>query len=297
MPPEFGGIFFIPIFNSMHSIKNILLTGSGNKPISLDLFFKNKNKASPVVIYAHGFNGFKDWGNFDMLANKFAEEGFVLLKFNFSHNGTSPEHPDEFTDLEAFGNNNYSRQLEDLGLIIDWVCDPLNIHHSAIDSNQIYLIGHSMGGGICTLQAAADKRIKRLITWAGISECTTPWGNWPPEKMKEWKESGVQYYTNSRTKQQLPIYYQLYEDYHQNQDRLSIQKAIKSLTIPILICHGKLDKAVPVEKAFELQQWQPSAKLFLVESDHVFGRSHPWTSNELPQAMKEVLEASLQFLK
>ena len=281
----------------MQSIKNLQVNGSGNKPIPLDLFFSNERKASPIVIYVHGFNGFKDWGNFDLLANKIASAGFTLLKFNFSHNGTTPEQPEEFTDLEAFGNNNYSKQLEDLRIVIDWVCNPQNIYSTFMNSRQIYLIGHSMGGGISILQSASDKRIKKLITWAGISECKTPWGNWPPDEMKEWKETGIQYYINGRTKQQMPLYYQLYEDYQQNQDRLDIQKAIKSLNIPILICHGKLDKSVPVERAFELQQWQPAATLFLVESDHVFGRSHPWISNELPEAMESVLTTSIQFLR
>jgi dienelactone hydrolase len=284
-------------FKTMFITKNIVLPGTDKKPIALDIFFKNDREQKPVVIYAHGFNGFKDWANFDLIANKIAEQDLVLVKFNFSHNGTTPEHPEEFADLEAFGNNNYSKQLTDLGLVMSWVTDPLNPYQHAINSNQVFFIGHSMGGGISILFAAIDKRIKKLITWAGISECKTPWGNWPPEKMQEWKETGVQYYTNSRTKQQMPLYYQLYEDYVQNKEKLDISKAIKSLDIPILICHGTADMAVPVQKAFELKAWQPRAELFTVDSDHVFGRSHPYTENNLPAAMEAVIERSLQFLQ
>lgn len=281
----------------MQSTKNILLPGTDNKLMTLDIFFESYRERKPVVIYVHGFNGFKDWGNFDLIAKKFAAAGYVLVKFNFSHNGTTPEHPEEFADMEAFGNNNYSKELEDLGLIIDWVCNPLNPYQQVMDSNHICLMGHSMGGGISILQAAKDKRVNRLITWAAISECKTPWGNWPPDRMQQWKETGVQYYTNSRTKQQMPMYYQLYEDHEQNKEQLDINKAIKSLNIPILICHGTADNAVPVEKAFELKGWQPFAQLFTVESDHVFGRKHPWPTNDLPAAMEAVLQTSLQFLK
>ena len=280
----------------MHITKNIIIPGAGSLPMALDIFFKDDGEKKPVVIYAHGFNGFKDWGNFDLVARRFSAAGFVLVKFNFSHNGTTPEHPEEFVNLEAFGNNNYSKQLEDIGLITDWVADPLNSYHSAIDTNKIYLIGHSMGGGISILQAAADKRINKLITWAAISECKTPWGNWPPKKMQHWKETGVEYYTNARTNQQMPLYYQLYEDYMQNQQKLDIQKAIKSLKTPILICHGTYDISVPVEKAIDLKSWQPDAQLFTVESDHVFGRKHPWAENELPVAMDAVIKATIQFL-
>ena len=280
----------------MHITKNIIIPGAGSLPMALDIFFKDDGEKKPVVIYAHGFNGFKDWGNFDLVAQRFSAADFVLVKFNFSHNGTTPEHPEEFVNLEAFGNNNYSKQLEDIGLITDWVADPLNSYHSAIDTNKIYLIGHSMGGGISILQAAADKRINKLITWAAISECKTPWGNWPPKKMQHWKETGVEYYTNARTNQQMPLYYQLYEDYMQNQQKLDIQKAIKSLKTPILICHGTYDISVPVEKAIDLKSWQPDAQLFTVESDHVFGRKHPWAENELPAAMDAVIKATIQFL-
>lgn len=281
----------------MHTTKNILINGAENKPITLDIFFEKENEERPVIIYAHGFNGFKDWGNFDLIARQFAAAGFVFIKFNFSHNGTSPSQPEEFVNLEAFGNNNYTKQLKDLHLVTQWACDEQNPYHTSINSNQIYLIGHSMGGGICILHAAQDSRIKKLITWASISECKTPWGSWPADKMEEWKTSGVQYYTNGRTKQQLPMYYQLHEDYLQNADILNIKAAIKKLTIPILICHGTFDTAVPLQKAQQLKSWQPAAKLFTVESDHVFGRSHPFTPNELPGAMQAVVDESLLFLK
>lgn len=281
----------------MKAIKNLNIAGANNKPIVLDLFFEENYGHRPVVIYAHGFNGFKDWGNFDIIAKQFAKEGFVLLKFNFSHNGTSPDNPEVFTDMLAFGNNNYSIQLQDLELITNWVSDPMNDYHAAINPQQIYLIGHSMGGGMAILHAARDCRIKKLITWAAISECKTPWGSWPPDKMEEWKDTGVQYYTNGRTKQELPMYYQLYEDYVQNAEKLDIKKAIEKLIIPVLICHGTKDTAVDVQQAYDLKSWLPAAGLFTLETDHVFGRSHPWTAMELPAPMQAVVDKSINFLK
>jgi alpha-beta hydrolase superfamily lysophospholipase len=280
----------------MYIKKNIILPGAANKPIALDIFFEDNSGQRPVVIYAHGFNGFKDWGNFDLIASRFAAQGYVFVKFNFSHNGTTPEHPEEFTDLNLFGNNNYSKELKDLHLVTDWVCDPLNECRRAMNTNNICLIGHSMGGGMATLHASRDKRIHKLITWAAISECKTPWGSWPAEKMQEWKETGVQYYTNSRTKQEMPLHYQLYEDYMQHSEELSIEKAIKALEIPVLICHGTLDTSVGVKSAFDLHSWQPSSQLFTLKTDHVFGRRHPWDFDYMPEPMEVVLAASLQFL-
>lgn len=277
--------------------KNIVIAGANDHPIALDFFSDEGVTRKPVVVYAHGFNGFKDWGNFDLIAYQFAKAGFVFVKFNFSHNGTAPETPEDFTNLEAFGNNNYSRQLADLERVVDWVCDPGNENRQHIDGGQISLIGHSMGGGIAILQAAADPRIKKLITWASISECKTPWGSWPEEKMQQWKETGVAFYPNVRTGQQMPMYYQLYEDFINNREILDIQKAITRLSIPILICHGREDPAVPLSSAEQLKFCQPAAELFISSGDHVFGRKHPWTENKLPSDMQVVVDKSLGFLK
>jgi len=281
----------------MNRIKNQEITGAEGKPLLLDLFLGNEGEKMPVLIYAHGFNGFKDWGNFDLIAARFADAGFALVKFNFSHNGTTAAEPEVFGDLEAFGNNNYSKQLEDLLLVTNWICNDNNPYKASLDVEKIYLAGHSMGGGIAILFAAEDARIKKLVTWAAISECKTPWGNWTAEKLEEWRQKGVQYYTNTRTNQQMPLYYQLYQDYQQHSDKLNIATAIQKLPIPILICHGSLDIAVPVEKALQLKEWQPAAALFIVESNHVFERQHPWIMTYLPAAMEEVLLKTIEFLK
>ena len=281
----------------MRIVKNILLNGSGGKPMPTDIFYLHTEQAKPVVIYAHGFNGFKDWGNFDLIAEHFASAGFVFIKFNFSHNGTTPEHPEEFTDLEAYADNNYTMQLDDLGVVIDWALSDNNEHAGQIDKQKVFLVGHSLGGGLALVKAAEDARIKSVGTWAAVHKCKTPWGGWPTDKIVEWKQNGVAYTTNSRTLQELPLKYQLYENYKNNKERLSIQGALQKLEIPLLFCHGVDDTSVPVEKAYTLHRWHPSAELFLVPSDHVFGRKHPWTENHLPQAMQEVVEQTVEFFK
>jgi uncharacterized protein len=279
----------------MNKHKNILISGEENKSITLDIVYNNFSN-QPLVIYAHGFNGFKDWGNFDLIATQFAEAGFCFLKFNFSHNGTTPEAPEEFVDLEAYGNNNYTKELADLQRVIDWSLSIKNPAQPFIN-NKVFLVGHSRGGGIVILKAAEESRIKAIATWASVAECKTPWGSWPEERIQQWKVTGVDYYTNSRTRQQLPIYYQLYEDYQAHNQRLNILKAAAELQIPFLICHGTNDEAVSVEKAYMLKEASPNAAVFLVESDHVFGRKHPWPHPQLPQPMQDVIDKTIAFFK
>jgi uncharacterized protein len=280
----------------MKIIKNQVVEGSAGRSMLTDVFYTEDGNAKPLIIYAHGFNGFKDWANFDSIAKQFADAGFVFVKFNFSHNGTTVQQPENFADLEAFGNNNYTKQLFDLGCVIDWCLGEENeLLKTQVDRNRLYLLGHSMGGGIVLLKAAEDLRVKKVTTWASIHECKTPWGSWPAERIESWRQSGVEYYANSRTNQQMPLYFQLYEDYQQNEDRLNIRRAIAQLQIPVLLCHGTRDEAVTIDKAHQLQSCQPAAKLFTVDSDHVFGRKHPASSDELPEAMQEVVNETIQF--
>ncbi|MFN2439909.1 MAG: alpha/beta hydrolase family protein [Chitinophagaceae bacterium] len=280
----------------MERFKNIIIPGVEGKPITLDIFYK-KSAVQPVIIYAHGFNGFKDWGNFDLIATQFAEADFTFIKFNFSHNGTTPAEPELFVDLEAYGNNNYTKQLDDLQKVIEWTVDESNPHGGAIDKKSLLLIGHSLGGGIALIKAAEEQRIMGITTWASIDQCKTPWGNWPVEKLKEWEKTGVEHYTNSRTGQQLPLYYQLYQDYQANQQRLDIIKSVQQLNIPLLICHGSNDEAVHVSSAYKIHEAAKDSKLFITASDHVFGRKHPWLEKDLPSAMQQVVDETISFFK
>jgi alpha/beta superfamily hydrolase len=113
--------------------------------------------------------------------------------------------------------------------------------------------------------------------------------------MAAWKETGVQYYLNGRTKQQMPMHYQLYLDYENNAARLNILQAATKLSVPFLICHGQQDTSVDIDSAYALHQSNSDSELFIVDSDHVFGRKHPWTESTLPLAMQEVIDKNIAF--
>ena len=97
--------------------KNIILKSS--REFLTDAIFPNSDKKLPLIIFVHGYKGYKDWGAWELMAEKFANAGFYFVKFNFSHNGTTIENPNDFADLEAFGENNYSKELDDLEIIIN----------------------------------------------------------------------------------------------------------------------------------------------------------------------------------
>lgn len=273
---------------------NIIIPGSKNKPIGIDVFYKKNGQPKPVAIFVHGFKGFKDWGHFNFVAKTFAESNFVFVKFNFSHNGVTTQNPLVFDDLEAFGNNNYIIELEDLNLVINWVLENSELTHD-IDKDQINLIGHSRGGGISILKAAEDKRISKLVTWASVSDFIN---RNKTQTIKTWKDKGVVHTFNTRTNQQMPLYVQFYDTLMQHKSRLDIGLAAQNLSIPYLIIHGTKDEAVSVNDAHDLHQACQQSQLLIIDgAGHTFEAKHPFTELVLPDNAKIVVENTIQFFK
>ena len=277
-------------------LKNNVLTCTNQKDTLIDYFFKKNHQAKPIVIFCHGYKGFKDWGAWDLVAEAFAEAGYFFVKFNFSHNGGTMEQPIDFPDLEAFGQNNYTKELDDLQFVIDHVTSDSFKFSAETNSSQISIIGHSRGGGIVTIKASEEATIHHVISWAGVSDFASrfPKG----EALQEWKNSGKMYVTNGRTKQEMPHFYQFFEDFQANESRLNIQRATKNIQIPHLIVHGTSDPAVSSEDAKDLHDWNPNSKLHFIENaDHVFGARHPWEESTLPKHLEEIVKTTIDFIK
>jgi pimeloyl-ACP methyl ester carboxylesterase len=275
--------------------KNLVLQRVSKKPIVWDAFYKENNTKKPLVIFCHGYKGFKDWGAWDLVAHTFREADLFFVKFNFSHNGGTVENPIDFPDLDAFAENNYTKELEDVDSMLNHLLSEENEFLNQIDTNNITLIGHSRGGGISIIKASEDVRISKLITWASVSgfgQRTSTTGD-----LEQWKKDGVKYVLNGRTKQQMPHNYQFYLDYKANENRLNIELATKKVSIPFLIIHAEGDPSVKFNEAENLHAWNNKSELFSIEkSNHVFDASHPYKNKKLPEALQQVVTKSISFI-
>ena len=277
----------------MNISKNIQIPGKHKKPILIDVFYSEDNQPKPIIIFCHGYKGFKDWGAWNLMAEEFAKQGYCFIKFNFAFNGGTIEEPIDFPDLEAFGNNNYTKELDDLDSVINWLIDDYKSNKN-FDTSNISLLGHSRGGGIVTIKAEEDSRISKVISLAGVCDYENrfPKG----DAFETWKKDGVYYVVNGRTKQNMPHFYQFYEDFEQNKVRLDIKRATSNLKIPHLIIHGSNDTSVSIEEAKNLHNWNPKSELKIIENvDHVFNSKHPWDKKELPLQLLQVIEAVTNF--
>lgn len=274
---------------------NHVIEGPNGRPILIDVFNPGEGQDLPLIVFCHGYKGFKDWGGWNLMAENFAKNGIGLVKFNFSFNGGTVEQPIDFPDLEAFSQNNYSKELSDLDAVLNWI-QKTDLISPTVNRLNLTLVGHSRGGGIAALAAARDNRIKKLVTLAGVSDFKARF-KIGSEEFENWKKEGVKYVLNGRTKQQMPHDFQFYRDFEQNADRLNIEKAVSTLNIPHLIIHGDADEAVKVDEAYNMKKWNPEAELFIVEgANHVFGISHPWNYLELHDHMGLVVNRIVEFV-
>lgn len=271
--------------------KNILIKNPETRDFLADAFYPENIEKLPLVVFSHGYKGYKDWGAWDLMAEKFAEAGFFFVKFNFSHNGTTIEQPKDFGDLEAFGHNNFSKEMSDYDEVLNYF-----EKHPNVDSEKIAIIGHSRGGGISVIKAFEDQRIKLLISLAGVSNFKYRFPN--QQRFEDWKSSGVMYSENKRTHQQMPHYFQFFEDFEKNEERFTIQYAAQHLEKPFLIIQGTNDDAVKDKEAFLLNEWCKTSELVLIENaNHTFGAKEPWLQTELPTELNKATSEMIAFLK
>lgn len=266
-----------------------IIHGSCEKPILIDTHIPKECYRNKVIIFSHGFKGFKDWGPFNKIAEYFVNQGFIYVKFNFSYNGTSIENPVDFIDLDAFGNNNFCKELDDLGLVIDWVSNEFS-------KKEIILFGHSRGGSISILKLLEDNRISKIISWASPSNFLAKLPD--KERAKDWKKKDVVYIYNGRTKQNMPMYYQFYKNCLTNKERLDIKTSLKNIKIPHLHIHGDEDPTVLIDEAYNMKKWSNNTYLHIIkDANHVFDACHPYNLNNFPKDLKEALDTTLEFLK
>jgi len=270
-----------------------IINGSENREMLIDLRFDVQFPNQPVVIFVHGFKGFKDWGHFPKIGDEFAKAGFAFVSFNFSHNGTTVDNPTEFADLEAFGNNNYHKELYDTEQVINGISDGSLFSDASINRNKLFLFGHSRGGGIAVMATGEDERVKGLATWASIGDTKRTKADFD-----EWMREGVIYIPNARTNQEMPMYYQFVEDYFAQEERYNLQKSCERIAVPSLFIHGTNDQTVPSDYAKQLHRWATDSELLLIDDgDHTFGGRHPYDAAELPADTMMAMKATMTHFK
>jgi dienelactone hydrolase len=245
----------------------------------------------PAVVVCHGFKGFKNWGFFPELGRRLAEAGFAAVLFNFSGSGIGPDLLN-FTDLERFAADTTSRQIEDLGCILD-ALDAGRLGSGRVDLRRVAVLGHSRGAAVAILRAREDRRIRAVVSWAGVA---TFW-RYSERELASWRKRGYMDFLNTRTQQLMRIHRDLLEDLEANRGSFDLLQAVARLEVPLLLVHGEEDVSVPADEARALcaaADGSRTALHIVPRTGHTFGAVHPWAGST--PALDEAIAISIGWL-
>lgn len=275
------------------------ISSSEGLPIYYDLYAPSgrPDKNFPVIIFLHGFKGFKDWGAFPDACAELSSAGFAVLAMNFSLNGVG-ESMTEFDQLDLFARETLSQDLDDVGTVIsalqEGTISPDNV---SLDTDTLGILGHSRGGHTAVAAAAEYSDVACLVTWSAVADYNARWSD---EMISDWNKKGVTEIKNGRTGQIMPVKNVVYKDALENADRLMAVKRVRELAVPALFVHSKGDEAVPYHDAEKLFRNCPSEdkELKLIPgSGHTFGTSHPFEDEEFPKAFQQVMDATTKWFE
>jgi alpha-beta hydrolase superfamily lysophospholipase len=258
------------------------------------LSYSESPEQKGIIIFCHGFKGFKDWGCWQMIADDFVENGFAFLKFNFSHNGMGLEDTVEFTDLDKFATNTLGKEMEDIASVEQFIVNELSTILPKINTDKIFIIGHSKGGVSTLLYCTQyETKINKVCTWASPFDFHRSWNS---KFVDKWRADGVQYIKNARTNQMMPLDLAVLEDLEIHKEKYSLVPAGIKLKIPYLIVQGTDDQAVKMEEFNLLKKHFIKAENHIIlRANHVFGGSHPYSGVELPEHTKELVAVTKEF--
>jgi pimeloyl-ACP methyl ester carboxylesterase len=278
-------------------LQNVLVNKSNEKNFLIDVHFKTNGVKKDIVLFCHGFKGFKDWGAWSIIADHFAQNDFVFVKLNFSHNGTTTAYPKEFKDLNAFAQNNYSKEWQDILSCLSALKTIPGLDQSEVNHNALHLIGHSRGGGLVLTLGHKLPQVHSIIGWASVDSLDYAWKD--QAFVREWQKKGYYEILNGRTKQYMRLDYQFYLDFLQNQDDFRLNKNIQKFDGPILLCHGLNDPAIPHSASENIQSYRPTnTELYLIpDCDHVFNMKHPYEKQSLDFTAADLVHKTINFIK
>ncbi len=259
-------------------------------PIRGDVWWVEGAADGAAIVICHGFKGFKDWGFFPFLSRELCERtGFPVISFNFSGSGVGPD-LQRFTELDRFEANTFSKELLDLGRVLDAAQAGSLPNLGPIA--RFGLLGHSRGGATAVIQAAEDPRVACLVTWAAVASLD----RWTEEQKQEWREKGRIEVLNARTGQMMPLGLGLLEDVEAHGERLDPLQAAARLGVPYLIVHGTADESVSVADGERLAAAAPpsSSRFHAIEgAGHTFGAVHPF--QDPSPHLRQVIELAVEW--
>ncbi len=250
--------------------------------------------AKGVVLIAHGFKGYKDYGMFPRIAQTMCAAGFIAHRFNFSHSGMT-NNIETFERPDLFERDTWNKQVHDYRAVTDAVAGGT----IAGQGLRHIMFGHSKGGVSALLTAGRfahdDSWVKPvgIVTAAAPSECN----NLMPEMEEELYEKGFLVSPSARTGQDLHIGRDFLAEQDDDPVGHDLLALVENIVCPILVIHGDDDPTVPHSCAVQIvENAQKAGGLIIEGANHVFNVVNP-LADDAPSSpqLQTILDRMTEF--
>ncbi len=248
-----------------------------------------------VVVIAHGFKGYKDYGMFPRIAETMAAAGMIAHRFNFSHSGMT-NRIETFERPDLFERDTFNKQVFDCRAVIGAIAA------GRIDGTRLpcVLFGHSRGGAAALLTVGRSADDPLPVAPVGVVAASAPsaCNPLPPEQADQLLERGFLESPSARTGQALRIGRASLSEQLEDPPAHDLPALVRRIDCPLLLVHGEADPTVPVACAHQLAEAAGvRAEVLIVEgADHVFNTPNPLPADEAasPQ-LQHLLRALVDF--
>ncbi|MFG0253333.1 MAG: alpha/beta hydrolase [Phycisphaerales bacterium JB038] len=228
-----------------------------------------------VILFGHGFKGYKDYGFIPVLGDRLAQAGCLVHRFNFSHSGMG-EGIETFEHPKLFEEDTWNKQVEDLTILLRAV------RHGDLPDTPtdlpIVLLGHSRGGVSCLLTAGRMFRDGAEPTPAAVCTMSTPHEacSLGSGDQKALLAEGRLRSPSARTGQDLYVGQAWLREQIEQPEEHHVVELCGYITAPVLAVHGKLDPTVPYHSADRIAGACPDGASALIDgADHVYNTKNP----------------------
>lgn len=244
--------------------------------------------ARGVVLLAHGFRGYKDYGFIPLLAKKLAAEGYLAHRFNFSHSGMTHGHG-EF-DPVTFSTDTWNKQVSDLLCVIEAV------NSGVLEGGELPLVlfGHSRGAVTTLLASGRHSESPSLSHLRGLITAASPVDacRLKSADRDSFVRNGYMEAPSSRTGQTLRIDAAWLREQQADPEGHDVVTQAGRVRVPVGIIHGLDDSTVQSEDAvFLAEAVGDRAIMRLIDGgNHVFNTPNPADSGDRPSPQLQQLQ-------
>ena len=272
------------------------IPGSDGEPIIGNTHLPSEDPAG-VVLIAHGFKGYKDYGMFPRIAEELASAGFIAHRFNFSHSGMT-NNVETFERPDLFEQDSWNKQVFDLETVV------ASVASGSLEGRGLpyVLFGHSRGGASVILAAGRWAGDSSRQQPAGVIAASSPSScmSLNAQQMKELEAKGFIVSPSARTGQALRIGKLALTEQKADPAGHDVLASAGRITCPALVVHGEKDPTVPAACAHQLgAAIGDRARVKIIEgADHVFNTPNPMPPDAKPSPqLQALLDAVVTFVE